>query len=308
MRPETITEDIRRTLALAKAEQHTLATRNTLLDALDTGRDCQAPLERAIAARAAQGEEKAAWQRIPNARKEQARKLIATAEELGRNAARALGGAYSGETRYWVNWGEQACASTATGQGTSYSRSCSYKKIDADHIVTLDSAGVPLLVQQSRLQQLSITDGLHLIALYPDNSAVWVKSKGRSSQHGSPIVSEQGWVIGNDTVCFHSVKSKDHAQKGFEKKWQAHMAELKALRKSNKDNRRARLVVRLCHTVKATLADAKERGYCEPGIREFQTRYGIGDTATLPELVHSGNPAAVSLALSIARKVKRSTA
>lgn len=64
-------------------------------------------------------------------------------------------------------------------------------------------------------------------------------------------------------------------------------------------------MARLCNGAHATLADAKSLGYCEPGIRAFQTRHGIGDAATLPELVRTGDPSAVRLALKIARTVKR---
>lgn len=69
----------------------------------------------------------------------------------------------------------------------------------------------------------------------------------------------------------------------------------------------AALVARLCHGVTATLADARAMHYCEPGIRAFQERHGVGDTATLPELIRTGDPSAVRLALSIARKVRRDT-
>lgn len=73
--------------------------------------------------------------------------------------------------------------------------------------------------------------------------------------------------------------------------------------KTNKAERRARLVARLCGNVRATIADARALGYCLPGIQAFQERHGIGDEATLPELVRTGDPSAVRLALSVARKV-----
>jgi hypothetical protein len=61
--------------------------------------------------------------------------------------------------------------------------------------------------------------------------------------------------------------------------------------RNNPHTRRARLVARLCDGIAATITDAKSLGYCEPGIRQFQARHGIGD---------------VALALSIARKAGRS--
>jgi hypothetical protein len=191
----------------------------------------------------------------------------------------------------------EASATTHTSKGDQYSRGCTYKKTDADHLVTLDPAGVARLVESEPLRTLSARDGLHLIALYPDDSAVWVKS------HGKAITSERGWIIGNAAVCYHSTKSREHAQKGFEKKHAAHLAELRQRRLSDKQARRVRLIARLCGSVKATLADAKALGFCEPGIAAFQARHGIGNEATLPQLIRTGDPSATRLARSLARKL-----
>lgn len=60
---------------------------------------------------------------------------------------------------------------------------------------------------------------------------------------------------------------------------------------------------RLCCNVFATVKDAKNHGYCEPGIRAFQDAHGISDSASLPQLVRTGNAFAIRLALSIARKI-----
>ena len=53
----------------------------------------------------------------------------------------------------------------------------------------------------------------------------------------------------------------------------------------------------------ATIADARAMGYCEPGIESFQAKHGIGDSASLPALVRTGNPDAIRLALKLARRV-----
>jgi hypothetical protein len=113
---------------------------------------------------------------------------------------------------------------------------------------------------------------------------------------------ERGWIVGNAAVCYHSTNSREHAQAGFAKKHAAHLAELRQRRLSDKQARRVRLIARLCGGITATLADAKGLGFCEPGIRAFQDRHGIGNSATLPELIRTGDPSATRLALSLARK------
>ena len=74
-----------------------------------------------------------------------------------------------------------------------------------------------------------------------------------------------------------------------------------------KDERRARLIARLCN-VSATIADARAMGYCLPGIEAFQSQHHIGDAAPLRALLATGNPSAVRLALAVARKVRRTEA
>lgn len=294
MKNETIASDITRTLAARKA---TIRRKNTLarvLIEIDAGRDHAPATNAAIAARLASLAADSDLARTPAPRRTLAAHIIEMAEALGKTAAQ-VGEEYSGETEYLVNWGTLATASTATGQGAQYSRACTYRKTDADHIVTLDPLGVALLVESETLRIASKRDGLHLIALYPDDSAVWVKPKGKA------ITSERGWIVAEGPVCYHSLKSRDHARAGLVKKLAAEAKEQAARRQSAKINRRARLVARLCNGITATIADAKSSGYCDPGIRAFQSRFAIGDAATLPELVRTGDPSAVALALRIAR-------
>jgi hypothetical protein len=77
---------------------------------------------------------------------------------------------------------------------------------------------------------------------------------------------------------------------------------------SKKAARRAALIARLCNHAIATVDDAKALGYCQPGIEAFQTTHGIGNAASLPELVKTGNAAAVAFAISIARKIANKAA
>ena len=239
----------------------------------------------------------------PKARREYAARVIKIAEEIGLRAAR-IGGSYSGDTTHVVKWGDKATASTYTDQGEQYSRSCKYSKTDATHIVRLSAHGAVELVENEALRTASARDGLHLISLAPDGAAVWVKTSGKQLQ------SEAGWIIGNGAICYHSTASREAAVKGYEKKLtihnrqqaeaaeraRAHRARAHRASPEGKAERRARLVARLCGGIAATLADARALGYCAPGIEQFQRTHGIGDTATLPQLIKSGNPAAQRLA------------
>lgn len=298
---KTTTKDIIRLLALADAAKADAGQRRGLNAAIDATTGQLHALEKAIAANAARTAAMEDVKRIPAPRRTIAANIIATAERIAQAVAE-LGGDYSGNTRHLVVWGQFATASTATGSGEQYSRSCTYKKTDADHIVTLDPAGVTLLVEDQTLRAASARDGLHLIALYPDGRATWVKTKGKA------IISENGWIVGGAAVCYHSTASLEHAKQGLARKLAAMEKEARARRLTQREERRAALVARLCNGVSATLADALKLGYCVPGIRAFQGKHCIGDEATLPQLIRTGEPSAVRLALTIARNVKRATA
>jgi hypothetical protein len=297
MKPETIKSDIRLTLAARQAEAEARTARARVLPTLDACGDAPRAMETAIAARNASHAAASDLKKIPAPRRTLARSLVEAAEEIAKWGTR-MGAQYSGTTSRVLEWGDAAKAETRTASGDQYSKGCTYKKTDAAHVVTLDPAGVALLVESEPLRRRSMADGLPLIALYPDDSAVWVRSKGKA------IVSERGWVVGNAAVCYHSIKSREHARKGFESKHAAHLKELQERRLTAKQERRARLVARLCHGLTATLADAKALGYCAPGIAQFQEKHGIGNAATLPQLIRTGDPSAVRLALKLARNVK----
>lgn len=299
MKNETIAADITRTLAARTAEQDEARARNFLLSTLDAwdAKDL-APeaLAQVIAAHSATLATAGDLKRVPAPRRTLAASIITAAERIAHSVAFNLGGDYSGAVAYRTGWGTRAEACTTTTAGGQYSRRVTYRKTDATHHVTLDPLGVAALVENEPLRSASARDGLCLIALYPDGSAVWAK------RHGKGIVSERGWIAGNARACYHSTKSKAHAEARFQKKLAALEKEEREARTNAKAHRRARLVARLCHGITATLADAKALGYCEPGIHAFQARHGIGETATLPQLIQTGDPSAVALALSIARK------
>lgn len=309
MKHETRIKDIQTTLAAATTKTAALASATTKTAALAAAEravtygtpnapDVPAAIEAANAALAAATTAAAALARTPRDRRDMAAKAIEIGLTLAKAAAE-LGSSYSGDTKYLAKFGDAPSATTSTSRGGQYSRRCTYHKTNAAHHVTIAAAGLPLLVESEALRLCSAREGLHLIALHPDNSAVWVRS------HGKAIISERGWVVGNGAMCYHSTKSADDASRGFQRKMAAHEREQKLARASAKVERRAKLIARLCAGAVATIEDARRLGYCSPGIAAFQSRHGIGDTATLPELVRTGNGPAVALALSVARRLSR---
>jgi hypothetical protein len=242
---------------------------------------------------------KLSWKKIPAKRKSLADMTVNEALDIGKTAAR-MGSNYSGDVSYRCNIKNAAAtAYTLTDEGEQYSRSCKYHKTNASHVVNLDVNTISYLVEQRNVRRLSVLEGLHLISLNPDGSCVWVECKAKQ------IVAVNGWIVWNDTLCYHSTKSVEDAQKGLDRKIRAFEKEEIERKKHIKESRRARLVAKLCKNVTATITDAKSMGYCDPGIRGFQQRFGIGDSATLNELLNTKDPYAVNLVLKVARKIKK---
>jgi len=316
MKIQTKVLDLQKLLAIQTAEKEEAATRQTaqrLLDNVMSGQTAGDEINPEIvkAARLAHSAAinlRATFAALPKARREQARHVEKTAMEIAIAAARKMGGSYSGDTTQRVTWGTAATAYTVTDQGDQYSCSCKYSKTNAVHGITLDPARVHPLVESERLRYLSDRDGLPLIALDADGKATWLKSTGKQ------MAAENGWVIGCDRCCYHSTWSREAAVKGHAKKLaqilenERQRAEREKAHKASpeyKAERRARLIARLCGAVTATVEDAKAAGYCLPGIEQFQRTHGIGNIASLPALVKTGNSMAASLALRIARKVAK---
>jgi hypothetical protein len=162
-----------------------------------------------------------------------------------------------------------------------------------------------LLAEREDVAILSERDGLPLIGIHADGRACWIKTKAKG------ITCETGWIAHFGATCYHSTKSQRAAEQGLAKKlasMRAFSAAAAEARKNAaqwaKDERRARLIARLCD-VSATIGDALALGYCRPGIEAFQSQHHIGDSAPIRALLASGNPSAVRLALAVARKVRR---
>jgi hypothetical protein len=232
-----------------------------------------------------------------------------------------------------------AHASTRTEAGEHYSRRRAWRKTDATHTVILDPRYVEALVADEALRSASSNDGLRLIALAPDGRAVWVSRKGQQ------IVAESGWVVAapvagviGGRMTYHSTVSHEHAERGLRRKIAAHEADVARteawraaaieraaaeqrassaaawsarhggdaqIAAAAREDRRVRLIARLCHGVVATVADARDMGYCAPGIAAWQAAHGLAKatSAPLPVLVQSGNRSAIALALRLARRV-----
>ena len=254
----------------------------------------------------------AAWTKIPSKR----RSLAATSYDLAMvaaNAALELGGHYSGDTYNSTIWGDIASATTMQSGGDKYSKSCLWRKTDATHQITLHGAGIPAMVNNPDLCAASLADGLPVIALYciPRTFGVWHATWVTNGRGGKTIKPEIGWIAYDQyhNLAYHSTISAKDASSGLQVKRDAQIrAELErnsrfpASAAERKNERRARLVVKLCTGLKATVKDAQSLGYCDPGIAAFKARFGIGDIASLPELVRTGDPSAIKLALYIARK------
>jgi len=263
-------------------------------------------LDISLASRGAASKAAATFAKLPGTRRDIATATKAKAETLGKAAA-ARGENYSGVTDYTVNWTAFPFpkAETHTAKGDQYSRGCTYRKTDASHVVNLSPEWSVLLAEREDVAVLSERDGLQLIGIHADGRACWVKTKRQA------ITCETGWIAHFGATCYHSTTSKKSAEQGLAKKlasqrafWASAAEARKNAAQYAKDERRARLVARLCN-VDATIADARAMGYCLPGIEAFQSQHHIGDSAPLRALLTTGNASAVRLALAVARKVRR---
>ena len=309
MKLQTKISDIVALIASAEATTTAAHDAERLAAAIATGcRDIAiSALDISLASRGAATKAAGLFAKVPMPRRDLATATKTKAEALGKAAA-ALGDSYSGETDYNAKWAASPSASTYTGKGDQYSRGCTYRKTDASHVVNLSPEWSVLLVEREDVAALSARDGLPLIGWHADGRACWVKTKGKA------ITSEIGWIAHFGTVCYHSTKSQADADKGLARKlasmrdeWAAQAVARANAAQWAKDERRARLVARLCD-VSATIADARAMGYCLPGIEAFQSQHHIGDSAPLRALLSTGNPSAVRLALAVARKVRHTEA
>jgi hypothetical protein len=246
----------------------------------------------------------AAWKCQSRPQRDYAASAVEWGLQLGATAAR-IGGSYSGVTHRKVTWGEAPGATTSTSRGKQYSRRCTYRRIDAEHRVMISAEGMIDLLDAQEIARASAAEGLPLISYRAaTGEATWVVTRHRA------IYAQRGWVAAESGTIYHSTKSLDHARRGVTRKArlaaQAAVVAATRQREQARAERRARLVVRLCRGAVATVADARAAGYCEPGIRAWQERHGIGDSAPLADLVRTGDEMATRLAFALARRMRRS--
>ena len=309
MKLQTKISDLVAILASTDATTKAQADAERLAAAIATGcRDIAiSALDISLASRCAATKAAALFAKIPLPRRAVATATKTKAEALGAVAA-TLGERYSGATDYAVKWAASPSASTYTAKGDRYSGRCTYRKTDASHVVRLSPEWAILLTEREDVAALSARDGLPLIGWHADGRACWVRTKGKA------ITEEIGYIAHFGATCYHSTKSQKSADQGLKIKlsamrdeWAAWAVERANAAQWAKDERRARLIARLCD-VSATVADARAMGYCLPGIEAFQSQHHIGDAAPLRALLATGNPSAVRLALAVARKVRRTEA
>ena len=254
-----------------------------------------------------------AWQQIPRKRRLRAENLhkivLKTAE-----SAFELGGYYSGQTTRSIIWKGPPAAKTVRDTGERYCKSEWWCRTDATHTLDLDFDGVLAMERYAELLDQSAAEGLPIIALYRLKrrphvyQVVWAQ-QGK----GKTIKSVSGWIAYDPArnLMYHSTISAGDAWKGLMEKIivmieeRRHQGALREL--SPRMERRVRLISNLCGKIHATIADARKLGYCNPGITAFRRVHGFGSSASLPELVETGNPLAIKLALYLARRVARNS-
>lgn len=248
------------------------------------------------------------WHQIPKKRRLRAENLHKIAIKAAESALE-LGGVYSGKTTKEIIWEGPAFASTSRSSGDSYSRNKWQCRTDANHEIHLDFDGLLAMELNAALLEQSAEEGLPVIALYREKrrphvyQAIWAQ-KGA----GKGITSVDGWIAHDParSLMCHSTISASDATKGLIKKTNVTLEEHRhqeALREASpRQERRARLIAKICGNIHATIGDAQKLGYCNAGITAFRQLHGIGDTASLPMLLESGNPLAIKLALYLARR------
>ena len=301
MKATTKTNALNKLLRIEETKKASARAKSWAMNGIETlSTSPEEVAKRAVDAHAAQINEYKAnkdFRALPKPRRDWADETKRWIEKHARLAF-DLGGDYSGYTSRSIRWGDCSLARTATCYGEKYSRSCKFSKTDAEHIVQLCVDDVVRLDDCRTIAERSAGEGLPVIGRLNDGRFVWVKAgKGKS------IESESGWIFCVDGTIYHSKKSAEDAQAGAKRKARRAERERWEAKNARVIERRARLVSRLCGGIMATISDARAMGYCEPGIESFQAKHGIGDAASLPALVRTGNPDAIRLALKLARRV-----
>ena len=314
MKHTTKTADLILSVSLALANDEAEIQKGHMITrSTDTIERAHAALDAFRLANTAASLARAKWLSLPPARRDLAEATRTICFSHGSTAARRVGHSYSGSTYYRVRINPELstpAGRTETTKGEHYGGDKSrFRKTNAVHFIELAPEWCPLLAERQDHVLISAFTGLHLIGIHPDGRVAWAQLKA-----GAQIRVVIGWIAMFGQAIYHSIKSQEDAERGLARQlraeattWQDSHPTPEQQARAKRSDRRARLIARLCLTVTATVADARALGYCPSGIKHFQNVHSISDTATLRELMASGDPAAQRLALHIARKVTRQT-
>lgn len=298
MKHETRVSDLTKTAELYSATQRKDKAHKKMCDWIaypsDRSVDVADTYAKLVAARNEVAKAEDAVRKIPLMRRSQTQAMLGLSLSQA-HAACLLAKNLSGHCTSSTEFGPLK-SDVRTSRGAPYGGIKKWFKTDRHIKLTIDPEGIPLLYDKAIQGN---HDGVVLVGAFPDGRVAWAQA------YKSGIKVVHGYMARDTStaISYHSERSQEHADAGLAKKVQ----EWRDALPDPKRDRRLRLIARLCHDTKATLKDALSAGFCKPGIESFQARFGIKNTATLPELVKTGDPSAVMLALRLAAKIGRKT-
>jgi len=210
--------------------------------------------------------------KIGPAKRDAAKVLHKKLEDYGMFIA-SQGGYYSGSVSQTVFFQDRPSAHTTVSSGEQYSRGCTYRKNDADHIVEFNMDNAKTLDANWDIVELSKKDSLYIIDIKKLKSGafecVWVTIKNKQ------IVSEKGYVAKIGDMLYHSTKSEKHALDGIKRK-----------HTMNKKNSRENVLNRLKNSSEITMGDVRKlTGWCSAGCKAWVERYMDGKSRAKREEV-----------------------
>lgn len=220
-------------------------------------------------------------------------------EKLILDAAHGQIESYSGDTTTTIHYGAPD-ASTATGYGEQYSRSCTYAKTDCSHHITV----APDWFTRVHLRGLARVDGLLTLAAEPVDAegytvyrASWLRSKGKrlTAEHGYIAIGEHGAAHAKTESAAKSILTR----RANEIRYTRHERKIRAALHEMRLNGYAQIIV--------SIGDSIAAGNCRAGTEQFRDRHFPGrTTATIEEVlsVESMRGLAINACLRAIRRAK----
>jgi len=203
-------------------------------------------------------------------------------ERLILDAAHGQIESYSGVTTTTIHYGAPD-ASTTTGYGEKYSRSCQYAKTDASHHITV----APDWFASVHLRGLSRINGRLTLAAEPVDAegytvyrASWLRSKGKrlSVVHGYIAIGDHGAAHGRTAAGAKAVLTR----RANEDRYNRHERKIRAALHDMQLNGYAQIIV--------SIGDSIAAGNCGGGTEQFCDRHFPGrTTATIEEILSVGS-------------------